>query len=117
MFTCLPEEKKNAEETVRLVEGLGRKAVVLPGDVCEQSFCEELVKKAVEAFGRLDILVNNAAYQRTYESIEDIPEKEFETHFRTNVFAPFYMVQAALKEMTLRNSCPRMPRRRPRWRA
>ncbi len=99
LFTCLPDEQNNADETVQQVESLGRKAVALPGDVCDQSFCEELVQKTVDTFGHLDILVNNAAYQRTYDSLEDIPAKEFETHFRTNVFAPFYMVQAALKHM------------------
>jgi NAD(P)-dependent dehydrogenase (short-subunit alcohol dehydrogenase family) len=98
-FTCLPDEQKNADETVKLVESLGRKAVALPGDVCDPAFCRQLVQKTVDTFGRLDILVNNAAYQRTYDAIAEIPEKEFETHFRTNVFAPFYMVQAAIKEM------------------
>ncbi len=99
LFTCLPDEQKDADETVRQVESLGRRAVAHPGDICQKSFCEELVQKTVDTFGKLDILVNNAAYQRTYGALEDIPEKEFETHFRTNVFAPFNMVQAGLKHM------------------
>jgi NAD(P)-dependent dehydrogenase (short-subunit alcohol dehydrogenase family) len=99
LFTCLPEEQKNADETVKLIEGIGRRAVALPGDVRQKSFCEQLVQKAVEEFGHLEILVNNAAFQRTYGSIQDISEDEFDTHFRTNVYAPFFMTQAALKVM------------------
>ncbi|MGI4829428.1 MAG: SDR family oxidoreductase [Janthinobacterium lividum] len=98
-FTCLPEEQHDADETVKLVEGTGRKAVALPGDVRQKSFCEELVKQTVDTFGRLDILVNNAAFQRTYSSLEDITEDEWDAHFRTNVYAPFFMTQAALKVM------------------
>lgn len=98
-FTCLPAEQKDADATVKLIEQTGRKAVALPGDVCQKSFCEELVQKTVDTFGHLDILVNNAAYQRTYSSLEDVPEKEWDTHFRTNVYAPFFLTQAALKVM------------------
>ncbi len=99
VFTCLPEEQKNADETVKLIEGIGRRAVALPGDVRQKSFCQELVKKAVDSFGHLEILVNNAAFQRTYGSLEDITEDEWDAHFRTNVYAPFFMTQAALKVM------------------
>jgi NAD(P)-dependent dehydrogenase (short-subunit alcohol dehydrogenase family) len=109
LFTCLPEEQKDADATVKLVESTGRRAVAIPGDVRQKSFCAELVRKTVDAFGRLDILVNNAAYQRTYESVEDIPEDEFETTYRTNVYAPFFLMQAALPEMkpgaVILNSC------------
>ena len=99
LFTCLPEEQHDADETIRLVEAAGRKAVALPGDVRAKSFCEKLVQKTVDTFGRLDILVNNAAFQRTYTSLEDITEDEWDAHFRTNVYAPFFLTQAALKVM------------------
>lgn len=99
LFTYLPEEQKNAEETVKLVETTGRRAVAHPGDIRAKRFCEELVKTAVDTFGHLDILVNNAAFQRTYASLEDIPEDEWDAHFRTNVYAPFFLIQAALPEM------------------
>ena len=99
LFTCLPEEQKNADETVKLIEAAGGKAVALPGDVRQKSFCAELVKKTVDTFGRLDILVNNAAFQRTYDSVSDIPEDEFDATFRTNVYAPFFLMQAALPAM------------------
>ena len=99
LFTCLPEEQKNADETVKLIEATGRKAIALPGDVRKKAFCAELVQKTVDAFGRLDILVNNAAFQRTYDSVGDIPEDEFDATFRTNVYAPFFLMQAALPQM------------------
>jgi NAD(P)-dependent dehydrogenase (short-subunit alcohol dehydrogenase family) len=99
LFTCLPEEQNNADETVRLVEAAGRRAIAMPGDVRQKTFCEQLVQRTVESFGRLDILVNNAAFQRTYSSLEDVPEDEFDAHFRTNVYAPFFLTQAAIKVM------------------
>lgn len=99
LFTCLPEEQKNADQTVRIIEGIGRRAIAHPGDVKSKSFCQELVQKTVESFGKLDILVNNAAFQRTYGALEDISEEEFDTHFKTNVYAPFFLTQAALPQM------------------
>ncbi len=99
LFTCLPEEQIDADKTVTLIEQTGRRAVAHPGDVRQKTFCQELVRKTVEEFGKLDILVNNAAFQRTYDAITDIPEDEFETTYRTNVFAPFFMIQAAIPEM------------------
>ena len=99
VFTCLPEEHKDADETVRLVESVGRKAVALPGDVREKSFCEKLVSTTIQEFGRLDILVNNAAFQRTYEKLEEIPEDTFDATFRTNVYGTFFLTQAALPHM------------------
>jgi NAD(P)-dependent dehydrogenase (short-subunit alcohol dehydrogenase family) len=108
-FTCLPEEKSDAEETVSLVKAVGQKAIYYPGDVRSKAFCQELVEKAVEAFGHLDILVNNAAFQRTYGALEDISEDEFDATFRTNVYGTFFMTQAALPRMqpggVILNSC------------
>ena len=99
-FTSLrEEEEEDASETVRLVEACGRRAFSFPGDIREKAFCNKLVAETVNHFGSVDIPVNNAAFQRTYESIEDIPEDELDAAFRTNVFAPIYMVQACLPHM------------------
>jgi NAD(P)-dependent dehydrogenase (short-subunit alcohol dehydrogenase family) len=112
LFTFLEEdadEQKDAEETIRLVEATGRKVVAVPGDICQKSFCQELVKRAVENFGRLDILVNNAAFQRTYKELAEIPEEEFDRTYRTNVYGTFFLTQAALPKMkpggVILNSC------------
>lgn len=109
VFTCLPEEQKDAETTVKIVEGLGRKAIAHPGDIRAKSFCQELVQKTVDSLGSIDILVNNAAFQRTYGSLQDISEDEFDTHFRTNVYGAFFLTQAALGKMkpggVILNSC------------
>ncbi len=99
LFTYLPEEQADADETVRLVKAAGRRAVAIPGDIRRKAFCRELVSSTVREFGRLDILVNNAAFQRTYEKLEDIPEDEFDATFQTNVYGTFFMTQAALPQM------------------
>ncbi len=99
VFTCLPEEQRDADETVALVQKAGRKAVARPGDIRSKEFCRTLVDETMQQFGRLDILVNNAAFQRTYEKLEDIPEDEFDAAFRTNVYGTFFMTQAALPKM------------------
>lgn len=101
VFTHLAEqqEQRDARETVRIVEALGRRARAIPGDIREKAFCQSLVRDAVQEFGRLDILVNNSAFQRTYEKIEDIPEDEFDAAMRTNIYGTFFMTQAALPKM------------------
>ncbi len=99
LFTCLPEEKADADETVRLVEATGRRAVALPGDIRQKAFCEHLVEQTVSTFGRLDILVNNAAFQRTCDKLEDFTEEDFDATFRTNVYGTFFMSQAAIPKM------------------
>lgn len=93
------DEHEDAEETRRLIEEAGRKALVIAGDIKNQAFCAGLVAKAVSELGRLDILVNNAAFQRTYASIEDITEDEWDETFRTNIYAPFFLCKAAIKHM------------------
>ena len=99
LFTCLPEEEADAQETVRLVQATGRKAISIPGDIRQKSFCVNLVDRVSEEFGRIDVLINNAAFQRTYEKLEDVPEDEFDTTFRTNVYGTFFLTQAALPKM------------------
>jgi NAD(P)-dependent dehydrogenase (short-subunit alcohol dehydrogenase family) len=92
-------EHEDADETRRLVEDAGRKAIVVAGDIKSEAFCKALVAKAVDDLGRLDILVNNAAFQRTYASIEDISEAEWDETFRTNIYAPFFLAKAAIGHM------------------
>ena len=99
LFAHLKEEKEDAEETVRLIESVGRRAIAVPGDIRKSDFCRKLVDQTFSRFGRLDILVNNAAYQRTYGKLEDIPEDEFDATFRTNVYGTFFLSQAALPRM------------------
>nr|WP_314498782.1 SDR family oxidoreductase [uncultured Chryseobacterium sp.] len=95
----LPDEESDAQEVVKLIEQAGRKAVAIPGDLREESFCNELISKAVEALGGLDILVNNAGHQKTHESILDISTEEFERTMKTNIYAPFWLTKAALPHL------------------
>ena len=88
-------EDSDAEETARVVREAGRQAVLVPGDISEAAHCRSLVERTVADLGRLDILVNNAAYQMTRDGIEQIPDGEWEHTFRTNIFAMYYLCKAA----------------------
>lgn len=92
-------EDQDANETAGWVEKAGRKALILPGDITSEEHCEHLVRQCLENFGRLDILVNNAAFQRTYEAIGDISTQEWDKTFRTNIYAPFFLARAAVPHM------------------
>lgn len=92
-------EDEDAESTAELVRQAGRRVVAIPGDICDENHCAELVDTAVSEFGRLDILVNNAAFQRTHKSIEEIPVEEWERTLRTNVTAPFLLAKTAVKHL------------------
>ncbi len=93
------DEDEDAQETVRLVTESGRRAVAVPGDISQEAHCQQLVQRAMDEFGRLDILVNNAAFQRTHESIQEIPSEEWDYTFKTNIYAMFYLCKAALPLM------------------
>jgi NAD(P)-dependent dehydrogenase (short-subunit alcohol dehydrogenase family) len=95
----LPEEEVDAKETAKHVEIEGRKCLLIPGDVKDSKFCERAIRKTVDEFGRLDVLVNNAAFQQHQKSPEDITDEQFEKTFRTNIFGYFYMARAALKHL------------------
>jgi NAD(P)-dependent dehydrogenase (short-subunit alcohol dehydrogenase family) len=95
----LPAEQSDADETAKAIEQEGRAALLIPGDVTSSKFCMSAVEKTVKKLGRIDILVNNAAYQQTQDSLEEISDDEFELTFRTNIFGYFYMAKAALKYM------------------
>jgi hypothetical protein len=93
------EEDDDARETARWVEKAGRKAVLVAGDLTDPAHCRAVVAQAVEAFGRVDILVNNAAYQRTYAALEDISDEEWDRHFQTNITAVFHLCKAAIPHL------------------
>jgi NAD(P)-dependent dehydrogenase (short-subunit alcohol dehydrogenase family) len=93
------EEKKDANETKRLVKEHGRKCLLIEGDIGQEQFCRKAVEQTMKEFGKLDILVNNAAEQHPQESIEKITEKQLERTFRTNIFSFFFMAKAAVKHL------------------
>jgi NAD(P)-dependent dehydrogenase (short-subunit alcohol dehydrogenase family) len=95
----LAPEQSDADETKAAVEAEGRKCLLLPGDVTQRGFCDQAVAKTVAELGRLDILVNNAAYQQTQERLEDITDEQFDLTFRTNIHGYFYMARAALAHL------------------
>lgn len=94
------DEHEDARETCRLVEEAGRKAVAVPGDIKAAAHCRSIIEKAVAEFGRIDVLVNNAAHQKTFSAPEELSDEEWEVTFATNIHAMFYLVKAALPHMT-----------------
>jgi NAD(P)-dependent dehydrogenase (short-subunit alcohol dehydrogenase family) len=92
-------EEDDAAETARLVKEAGQKAVSVSGDIGDHKHCEQIVKRAFDEFGALDILVNNAAFQMTHNSIEEFTPEEWDRTFRTNIYAMFYLSRAALPRM------------------
>ncbi len=92
-------EHDDAKETVRLVEQTQHRCLAMAGDIGDESFCQRAIERTVSEFGRLDILVNNAAEQHPQESIEDISVRQLEHTFRTNVFSMFFLTKAALPHL------------------
>ena len=92
-------EDEDAEETRRWVEKVGRKAVLVPGDIQEPAHCRKIVDRAVEEFGGLDILVNNAAHQASFKEIGEISDEEWQLTFAVNIHAMFYLTKAAVPHM------------------
>jgi NAD(P)-dependent dehydrogenase (short-subunit alcohol dehydrogenase family) len=95
----LPEEAADAQETQRWIEAAGQRAMTIPGDITEESHCNETISAVAGGFGRLDILVNNAAFQSTHDSIEEFSTAELDRTFRTNMYATFWLCRAALPLM------------------
>ena len=93
------EENKDANETKRLVAKHGGECLLIAGDVGQEEFCRKAVERTIKEFGKLDVLVNNAAEQHPQDSIEKITEKQMERTFRTNIFSYFFMVKAAMKHL------------------
>ena len=99
-MSSLPfNEHEDARETARWVEQAGRRAVLVAGDLAQRAQAREIVDRAVDAFGRIDILVNNAAHQMNYESVEEISDDEWDRTFDINIGAMFRLVKAALPHM------------------
>jgi NAD(P)-dependent dehydrogenase (short-subunit alcohol dehydrogenase family) len=95
----LPVEQQDADETINHIEAAGRKVIAIPGDISNEAFCNELVQRAVDGLGGLDILVNNAAKQVFVDDIAKLTTEQLEQTFRTNIFAMFWLVKAALTHM------------------
>jgi len=92
-------EEEDARETARWVEDAGRRVVLAPGDIADPAHCRGLIRQTMEAFGRIDVLVNNAAFQMTRESLEETPDEEWDHTFQTNITAMFHLCKAAVPHM------------------
>jgi hypothetical protein len=92
-------EHEDARETKRMVESAGRRCELVSGDIKDPKHCRHVIDKATAAFGRIDILVNNAAHQASFDSLEDISDEEWDVTFRTNIHAMFYLTKAAVSHM------------------
>jgi NAD(P)-dependent dehydrogenase (short-subunit alcohol dehydrogenase family) len=92
-------EHEDAEKTKKVVEEAGRTAILMPGDIKDAAHCRAIIDKAVKEFGRVDILVNNAAHQASFEDVGEISDEEWDVTFRTNIYAMFYLVKAAVPHM------------------
>ncbi|SDR74711.1 SDR family oxidoreductase [Christiangramia echinicola] len=95
VFISYLKEHEDAKESARLVEEAGQKAVLMAGDVGDENHCKKIIEKAISEFGQIDILVNNAAYQMSRQSLQDISSEEFDYTFKTNIYSLFYLCKAA----------------------
>jgi len=93
------EEHHDARATAKWVEKAGKRAVVIAGDVSQEEHCQALVKRTITEFGKIDLLVNNAAIQRTHQSIEEISSEEWDRTFRTNIYSMFYLCKETIPRM------------------
>ncbi len=98
-ISYLPEEQADAEAVSGWIEKAGRRALLLPGDLKDPAYGRSIVARTVETFGRLDVLVNNGAFQQPNQGLDSVEDTIFEDHFRTNVFGPFYVTKAALAHL------------------
>ena len=99
LISYLEEEEADATETAGVVEEAGRQCVKVPGDIVDEAQCQAVIQKAVDEFGGIDILVNNAAHQMTVNGIADISTELLDRTFKTNIYAMFWLVKAALPHM------------------
>jgi NAD(P)-dependent dehydrogenase (short-subunit alcohol dehydrogenase family) len=98
-FTFLPEERVDAEETQRAAEATGRRAIAIEGDLTNPAFCNEAVERTVHKLGKLDVLVNNAAFQQHQEGLEEISDEQWDHTFKANIYSYFRMAKAALRHL------------------
>ncbi len=94
-----PDEEPDAQEVIDLIEQTGRKGVAIPGDIRDEKFCQALVKNAIAELGGLDIIISNAGRQQTHASILDITTEQFDWTMKTNIYAPFWIIKAALPHL------------------
>jgi len=94
-----PTEEPDAREVIALIKDAGRKGIAIPGDLRDEAFCRHLVDEAVRGLGGLDILVSNAGRQQAHESILDISNEDFDATMKTNIYAPFWIIKAALPHL------------------
>jgi NAD(P)-dependent dehydrogenase (short-subunit alcohol dehydrogenase family) len=94
-----PDEEPDAQEVIALIKAEGRIGLALPGDIRDEAFCKKLVEDAVQGLGGLDILVSNAGRQQSHDSILDISSEQFDWTMKTNIYAPFWIIKAALPHM------------------
>ena len=94
-----PTEEPDAREVIQLIEAAGRKGIPIPGDLREEAFCQRLVTEAVQQLGGLDILVCNAGRQQSRQSILDLSTQDFDATMKTNIYAPFWIIKAALPHL------------------
>lgn len=95
----LPDEESDAQETKSAIQAEGRRALLLPGTVTSSEFCQAAIAETVHGLGKIDILVNNAAYQKNQDSIREVSEEQWDKTFKTNIYGYFYMAKAALEYM------------------
>ena len=109
LISYLEEEESDADETAQVVEEAGKKAVKVPGDIVDEGHCRSIIDQAVEEFGHIDVLVNNAAHQMTVNGLADVSTELLDRTFKTNIYAMFWLCQAALPHMpeggSFVNSC------------
>lgn len=98
-ISYLPEEEPDARRIIEAIEAAGQQALALPGDLCDREQCEAIVEKTIEAFGGLDILVNNASRQIWHDGIENIPDEDFDATMKSNIYSSFRVTKAALKHL------------------
>jgi NAD(P)-dependent dehydrogenase (short-subunit alcohol dehydrogenase family) len=94
-----PTEEPDAREVIELIKAEGRKAIAIPGDLRDESFCQRLVTEAINGLGGLDTIVSNAGRQQAHESILDITTEDFDATMKTNIYAPFWIIKAALPHL------------------
>ena len=99
VINYFPTEEPDAQEVIALIKSAGRKGIAIPGDLREESFCQQLVQQTIQALGGLDIIINNAGRQQTHASILDISTEQFDWTMKTNIYAPFWIIKAALPHL------------------
>jgi NAD(P)-dependent dehydrogenase (short-subunit alcohol dehydrogenase family) len=99
VINYLPDEQPDADDVIALIRAAGVQGVGIPGDLRQEAFCEELVSRAIKALGGLDILVSNAGRQQAHQSILDISTEQFDWTMKTNIYAPFWIIKAALPSL------------------